>query len=338
MIRLYRTGVLHVTPFHPEQYDAVSFLYDNGITFTNNPLTCDLFVTGHSIPPKWNTLPRKIQLLLRYQFRRHMLIWSNEPYNTIVEPTFKWSAFQPVAHIMNLYTNDVYLSNFTIFHWAIKGNLPFKSLDQCPPAGKAKIVGVMGYVGNPEPRVVRGVNRDLNWLRMAFLQEGWRSRRVDIFGPGWPDGVSKEDSRRLPAWHDRKLELLRGYDICLAIENATYDYYCTEKIWQSLAGGCLPIYYGRGNRIYETFPRNSFIDAADFKNVEQIYAYIDSMSQQEYLQRYNKCIEVNNWAAANVDFEVERKAMLTKVVNRIQSIVNIKDAGQSIRPTTASLR
>ena len=55
-------------------------------------------------------------------------------------PTLRWSALQPVAHIMNLYTNDVYLSNFA-FHWAIKGNLPFKSLDQCPPSGKAKIVG-----------------------------------------------------------------------------------------------------------------------------------------------------------------------------------------------------
>jgi hypothetical protein len=62
------------------------------------------------------------------------------------------------------------------------------------------------------------------------------------------------------------------------------------------------------------------------------------MSQQEYLQRYNKCIEVNNWAAANVDFEAERKAMLTNVVNRIQSIVNIGDSGQSIRSTTAALR
>jgi Glycosyltransferase family 10 (fucosyltransferase) C-term len=332
MIRLYRTGSLQGTPFHPEQHDAVSFFYDNGITFTNNLLNCNLFVTGQSIPADWYTRLRKIQLLLRYQFRRHMLIWSNEPINTMVEPTFRWSRFQPVAHVMNLYTNDVFLNNFTFQTLSsvvgLRGNLPFKSLDQCPQAGKAKIIGVMGYVGNPEPKIIRGVNRDLNWLRMAFLQEGWRSRRVDIFGPGWPDGMSKEDSRgsvpHNPLWHPRKLQLLRGYDICLAVENTTYDYYCTEKIWQSLSGGCLPIYYGRGNRIYETFPRNSFIDAADFQNVEQIYAYIDSMSQQEYLRRYNTCIEVYNWVAANVDLNAERKPMLTNIVNRIQSIVNIR--------------
>jgi hypothetical protein len=331
MIRLYRTGILHVTPFHPEQYDAISFFYSNGITFTENPLNCDLFVTGHSIPTTWNTAFRKMQLLLRYQFRRHILIWSNEPYNTIVEPTFRWSALQPLAHIMNLYTNDVYLSNFS-FHWAIQRNLPFKTLDECPPPGKAKIVGVMGYVGNPEPRIVRGVNRDLNWLRMAFLQEGWRLRRVDIFGSGWPDGMSKEDSRRLTGWHDRKLELLRGYDICLAVENTTYDYYCTEKIWQSLSGGCLPIYYGHGNRIYETFPRNSFIDAADFENVAQIYAYINSMSQQEYLQRYNQCIEVNNWVASNIDFGAKRKDMLANIVTRIRTIVQKNSSGSPMIP------
>jgi hypothetical protein len=331
MIRLYRIGILHVTPFHPEQSDAISFFYSNGIAFTNNPLNCDLFVTGHSIPTTWNTPLRKMQLLLRYQFRRHILIWSNEPYNTIVEPTIRWSALQPVAHIMNLYTNDVYLSNFS-FNWAIKRNLPFKSLDECPLPGKARIVGVMGYVGNPEPRIVRGVNRDLNWLRMAFLQEGWRLRRVDIFGSGWPDGMSKEDSRRLTGWHDRKLELLRGYDICLAVENATYDYYCTEKIWQSLSGGCLPIYYGRGNRIYETFPRNSFIDAADFENVAQIYAYINSMSQQEYLQRYNQCIEVNNWVASNIDFGAKRKDMLANIVTRIRTIVQKNSSGSPMIP------
>src|SRR5262249_44516971 len=113
MIRLYRTGSLQGTPFHPEQHDAVSFFYDNGITFTNNLLNCNLFVTGQSIPADWYTRLRKIQLLLRYQFRRHMLIWSNEPINTMVEPTFRWSRSQPVAHVMNLYTNDVFLNNFT---------------------------------------------------------------------------------------------------------------------------------------------------------------------------------------------------------------------------------
>jgi len=179
-----------------------------------------------------------------------MLIWSNEPINTMVEPTFRWSRFQPVAHVMNLYTIDVFLNNFTfqtlssVVGLPIKGNLPFKSWEHCPPSGKAKIVGVMEYVGNPKRRIVRGVNRDLNWLRMAFLQEGWKLRRVDIFGADWPDGMSKGDSRRLPAWHEHKLELLREYDICLAVENTTYDYYCTEKIWQSLAGGCLPIFTG----------------------------------------------------------------------------------------------
>jgi hypothetical protein len=320
-MRLYRTGVLHVTPFHPGQRDAVSFFNDNGIMFTENPLNCNLFVTGHSIPPKWNTLLRKTQLLLRYQFRRKMLVWSNEPHNTSVEPTFRWSRFQPVAHIMNLYTHDVYLSNFTFFYWAIKKNLPFKSIDQCPSSGKAKIVGVMAYVGNPEPKIVRGVDRDLNKIRMAFLLEGWRSKRIEIYGPGWPNNMSKEDSRSSPKWRDRKVELIRGYDICLAVENTTYDYYCTEKIWQSLAGGCLPIYYGRGNRIYDVFPRNSFIDAAEFHGAAQIYAYIDAMPQQEYLERYNRCIEVNNWVADNVDFSAGRKAMLTNIVKRIRGIV-----------------
>jgi len=221
---------------------------------------------------------------------------------------------------MNVYTGDVLLSNFTISHWAIEKDLPFKRSEDCPEQREARIAALVGYVPNPEPRVIHGVNRDLNWLRMAFLKQGWKRRRVDIYGQRWPDSMAKEDSRA-GNWSDRKMAILRNYDICLALENTSFDYYCTEKIWQSIAGGCLPIYYGAGNRIYETFPRGSFIDASEFKSVEDIYTYIDSMSRQEYCERYNRCVEANNRAAARVDSGVEQKAVLGKIVDRIYGIV-----------------
>jgi hypothetical protein len=327
MLRLYRVprhsiltaGYTHrPTPFDPDYSGGISFLNDHGIKFTDNPLQCELFVVSHGFPPWWHNWRRKAQLFFRYQFRRHLLIWSDEPWN-IDPPTFRWSNWQPVAHVMNVYTGDVLLSNFTTCDWAIKRGLPFKGLEDCPEQGKARIVGLVGYVSEPKPRVVHGVNRDLNWLRMMFLKQGWERKLVDIYGPSWPDNMSKEDSRA-GNWWDRKREILRNYDISLALENTNFDYYCTEKIWQSIAGGCLPIYYGKGNRIYETFPQRSFIDAANYDSVAEVYNYINSMSRREYFERYNRCVEASNAAAAKFDPDSERKGVLTKLVERIQKI------------------
>jgi hypothetical protein len=327
MLRLYRiqrhsmlnAGQVHrPTPFDPDFSGDSSFFNEHGIEFTDDPSRCDLFVVSHGFPPWWNSWKRKAQLFLRYQFRRHLLIWSDEPWNTD-PPTFKWSNFQPVAHVMNVYTRDVLLSNFTTCDWAIIRGLPFKRLEDCPEQGKARIVGVVGYVANPNPRIVYGVNRDLNWLRIEFLKHGWERGRVDIYGPNWPDNMSKEDSRE-GNWWVRKHDILRNYDICLALENTNFDYYCTEKLWQSVSGGCLPIYYGKGNRIYDTLPRRSFIDAADFDSVGDIYDYIESMSRREYFERYNLCVEASNAAAATFDPDAERNAVLAKIVERVRKI------------------
>src|SRR4030081_3353213 len=88
----------------------------------------------------------------------------------------------------------------------------------------------------------------------------------------------------------------------------------------------LPIADSLGVNVNESERERSGIICRQFCGVRRVGAI------------FRGALEVNNWAAANVDFEAERKAMLTNVVNRIQSIVNIRDSGQSMRSTTASLR
>jgi hypothetical protein len=305
------------TPLDPDYpHGAAEVFKEHGIAFTSNPLNCDLFVASHGLPFWWKTIKRKAQLLLRYQFRRRFLIWSDEPWNTD-PPLLRWSRLQPPAHVMNIYSGDVLLSNFHFADWSIRKNLPFKRMDECPLPGTARIVGLVGYVSKREPRVIDGVDHDLNWLRMAIMTYGHEHKRADIYGANWPEGMSKQDSRA-GNWWDRKLAILKDYDICLAMENTTFPYYCTEKLWQALAGGCLPIYYGKGNRIYDTFPKDSFIDTADFTSVADLYRYIAALSQQEYFTRYNRCIEANNSAAATFDPDREHMMVMTKIVDRIK--------------------
>ena len=56
----------------------------------------------------------------------------------------------------------------------------------------------------------------------------------------------------------------------------------------------MPIYWGAKTTIYEIFPKNSFIDLADFDSPESLIHYLQGLSEDEYLNRINKCREVFN--------------------------------------------
>ena len=106
------------------------------------------------------------------------------------------------------------------------------------------------------------------------------------------------------------------------MENTNFDYYCTEKIWESIKAGCLPIYYGRFNRIYETFPKNSFVDAAEFESSKQLYDYIESMSKQDYCDRMNKCVMIYNNFLTTDSFENQFEQTVAVLVEKIQSVAS----------------
>ena len=46
---------------------------------------------------------------------------------------------------------------------------------------------------------------------------------------------------------DNKLDFLRRYRFNLCPENSNYNGYCTEKIFEALASGCVPLYWGSDN-------------------------------------------------------------------------------------------
>ena len=47
---------------------------------------------------------------------------------------------------------------------------------------------------------------------------------------------------------DNKLEYLRNYRFNLCPENSDYPGYCTEKIFEAISSGCVPIYCGSNNK------------------------------------------------------------------------------------------
>lgn len=85
-----------------------------------------------------------------------------------------------------------------------------------------------------------------------------------------------------------KLAMMRPYKFNLAFENGNVEDYVTEKVYQALASGTLPVYMGAPN-IREFVPENSIIDVADFDfNVTLLAQHLkECMSNQTLYESYH---------------------------------------------------
>ena len=77
------------------------------------------------------------------------------------------------------------------------------------------------------------------------------------------DGLSACLQTVSPPQTRNKLQMLKPYKFTLAFENGNVEDYVTEKVYQALASGTLPVYMGAPN-IKEFVPDDSIIDVADF--------------------------------------------------------------------------
>ncbi|MGX9519173.1 glycosyltransferase family 10 domain-containing protein [Vibrio mediterranei] len=82
---------------------------------------------------------------------------------------------------------------------------------------------------------------------------------------------------------ESKYKTLLNYRFAICYENAQQlPGYITEKIFDCFFSGCVPIYWGAPN-IDEHIPKNCFIDRRDFGSYEELYSYLKSMTEAEYV-------------------------------------------------------
>ena len=89
----------------------------------------------------------------------------------------------------------------------------------------------------------------------------------------------------------RKKEALESYRFNIAFENAhSIPGYITEKIFDSFLAGTIPVYLGPTN-VTDFIPSDCFIDMNRFNDYEELYEFIISISDEDYLA-YQKRIEL----------------------------------------------
>lgn len=77
-----------------------------------------------------------------------------------------------------------------------------------------------------------------------------------------------------------KIDALSHAEFTLAFENAIGNGYISEKIFDAMKAGSIPIYFGAPD-IDQYVPKDCYIDFRDFGSYEDLYAYLKNMSPEQ---------------------------------------------------------
>jgi hypothetical protein len=132
---------------------------------------------------------------------------------------------------------------------------------------------------------------DLYNIRIKALLYFSRNENFHLYGQGWNDnilGLSKKEQQmirnsyrgKFPRGNANKHEILKNYKFALCFENTIFPGYVTEKIFDCILCGAIPIYFGAPD-IDEFVPRDIFIDFKKFKTFDELEQFLVSMTVEE---------------------------------------------------------
>jgi len=160
---------------------------------------------------------------------------------------------------------------------------------------------IAGNHNSSDPRELYGERRKIiRWFENNHPQD------FDLYGRGWDSEIFRRPSVSLPVKFlclfkpfrikldkeyypsykgevKSKRDTFSKYRFSICYENARdIDGYITEKIFDCLFAGTIPIYLGAPN-IKDFVPENAFIDKRRFNTHEDLYAFIKGLPEEEYM-------------------------------------------------------
>lgn len=98
------------------------------------------------------------------------------------------------------------------------------------------------------------------------------------------------------------------------------EYHITEKIFDAMMYGCVPIYWGAQN-ILDFIPKECFIDRRDFDNQKSLHEYLKNMSVEAY-EAYQHAI--NDFLRSDKILPFKAETYANRVVDEIIHDLKIK--------------
>ena len=93
-----------------------------------------------------------------------------------------------------------------------------------------------------------------------------------------PEGLERNNDAD---WLGRKMKILGGFPFVFAAENSNCMGYVTEKIYNALEVGSIPIYMGASD-ITDFVPEGSFVDVSKFKDFDEVAEYIKTVDRSQF--------------------------------------------------------
>ena len=125
-----------------------------------------------------------------------------------------------------------------------------------------------------------------------------RGSELDVYGRFSRAAFSVKNYRGTCAY---KYRLLGQYKYNLILENSPEeDWYVTEKIYDALLCGCMPIFHG-SRRIYELFPQEWFYHLPSFED-DELAKLEEFMNTDAYLTVANHRKEIAEYVDKNFSF------------------------------------
>jgi hypothetical protein len=117
--------------------------------------------------------------------------------------------------------------------------------------------------------------------RVAYLKALMDILDVHSYGRLFQNRVLDQDTGR-----QSKMETIAGYQFTLAFENAVFQDYVTEKFYDPLIAGSVPVYLGAPN--IEAFAPGDrcFVSTSDFDTPEALARYLQLVSEDEALYQH----------------------------------------------------
>lgn len=143
-----------------------------------------------------------------------------------------------------------------------------------PVARREEQAPVVAFISNGDDRMGR----------TQLVQELLHYVRVDSYGRLF-------NNRQLPADDGSglgKRRTVARYPFCIAFENSSCPDYVTEKIFDALRAGSIPVYRGAPN-VAEFVPPGSYIDAAAYGSALELGTYLNYLAEHpEAAARYHE--------------------------------------------------
>lgn len=117
--------------------------------------------------------------------------------------------------------------------------------------------------------------------RNAFARELMEHLKVDSYG-----SFLKNRQLEIPdRGRETKLHLIAKYKFCIGFENSIAPDYVTEKFFEPLLGGSVPVYRGAPN--VESFAPgpNAFVDAFDFSGPRELAEFLADLDHDDQAYR-----------------------------------------------------